>query len=210
MALSEKDYYLQICRLLPRGPIWKPKQGSILFGVLSAAAAEFARIDARIDRLLDESDPRTSIEMLDTWFKDYGVPSKCLEVISDPTLEQKRQELLAKITSNSPLNAAYFIELGRVLGYEVEVKTFKPHNVMSGVDELIYDDDWVTTFVLDIHVASDTNYELLNTTWDVSQPLAVWGEILLECVIRAQAPAHTHVIFQYGDENENSMASQRY
>ena len=84
MALTERDYSHQIDELLPRGPIWKRTPGSTLDAVLYALGREAARADARINQVIEEADPRTSIEELARWFDDYGIPSACLEAIADP------------------------------------------------------------------------------------------------------------------------------
>lgn len=84
MALTERDYSHQIDALLPRGPIWKRTPGSTLDAVLYALGREAARADARINQVIEEADPRTSIEELARWFDDYGIPSACLEAIADP------------------------------------------------------------------------------------------------------------------------------
>ena len=61
MALTERDYSHQIDELLPRGPIWKRTPGGALDAVLYALGREAARVDARINQVIEESDPRTSI-----------------------------------------------------------------------------------------------------------------------------------------------------
>lgn len=173
MALTERDYSHQIDELLPRGPIWNRAPGSTLDAVLYALGREAARADARINQVLEEADPRTSVEELSRWFDDYGIPSACLEAIADPSQEQMRQELLAKITSNLGLTAAFFESLAGTLGYQAKVTTFTEH---------------------------DVNAEYLDVTWGADEPLARWGNALLECVIRALAPAHVYVIFMYEED----------
>ena len=53
---------------------------------------------------------------------------------------------------------------------------------------------------LGIRVHGGAGVEELNVNWDADQPLARWGNSLLECVVRALAPAHVYVIFSYEDE----------
>lgn len=202
MALTERDYTKQINALLPRGPVWTRRTGGLIDAILYAAACEFARVDAAAHRILTESDPRTSSQLLQQWFDDWGVPSECLAALADPTREQMRQDLLAKITSNAGLTKQFFVDLSAVLGYTVEVETFTPHDVTCTVADRLYDDDWRTVFVMNVAVRDETDLELFDATWTVDQPLAVFGNAVLECVVRALAPAHTTVIFSYGD-NEN-------
>lgn len=200
--LTASDYEKQFAQLLPRGPIWNRRTGTLLDSAIYAAGQEFARVDARLASILDEADPRTSIEMLQDWFTDWGIPSECIAAIANPTQEMMRQELIAKITSNQGLTAEFFESLAGVLGYSASVETFDEFDVNSTVDYALYDEQWRCTFVLGIAFAEDGHAKYFDTTWTVDQPLATWGNALLECLIRALAPAHVNVIFMYGDEED--------
>ena len=200
MALTERDYSHQIDELLPRGPIWKRTPGGALDAVLYALGREAARVDARINQVIEESDPRTSIEELARWCDDSGIPSACLEAIADPSQEQMRQELLAKITSNLGLTAAFFESLAGTLGYQAKVTTFTEHDVNDDVEHPLYEKQWTTVMTLGITIRSNGNAEYLDVTWGADEPLARWGNALLECVIRALAPAHVYVIFMYEED----------
>lgn len=167
-----------------------------------ALASEAERIDAEIETILDESDPRTSLQELETWFSDFGVPSACIEAISDPTQEQIRQDLLTKITQRSGLTKRYFESIAEILGFQATVNTYDQYSVMCDVSKPLADEAWKPVFFLNVSISGDAGQEKLLTTWDVSQPLSKWGNVLLECVIKATAPAHCLVIFTY-PEGEN-------
>ena len=197
MGLYEKDYEHLVNTLLPRGLIWNRKKGGVLDSILFSLSSEAARVDARARALVDESDPRTSVEELQRWFDDHGIPSECVAAIADPSLEQMRQELIAKITSNSGLTAKYFESLAGVLGYSAKVTTFEEHSVEHDVETSLTDEKWLSVFTLGITIDSSSGLDELTTEWDVEQPLSRWGNSLLECLIRALAPAHVEVIFMY-------------
>lgn len=200
MGMTENDYRHQVDALLPRGPLWKPKKGGVVDAVLYALSREAARIDARACAVIEEADPRTSYEELERWFADYGIPSECLAAIADPSLEQMRQELVAKITSNLGLTKAFFESLAGTLGFSAEVETYREHNVNDNAECPLYSAEWSTAMTLGVKVRGRNGAEEFNTTWAVDQPLARWGNSLLECVVRALAPAHVYVIFSYEDE----------
>ena len=200
MGMTENDYRHQVDALLPRGPLWKPKKGGVVDAVLYALSREAARIDARACAVIEEADLRTSYEELERWFADYGIPSECLAAIADPSLEQMRQELLAKITSNLGLTKAFFESLAGTLGFSAEVETYREHNVNDNAECPLYSAEWSTAMTLGVKVRGRNGAEEFNTTWAVDQPLARWGNSLLECVVRALAPAHVYVIFYYEDE----------
>ena len=106
-------------------------------------------------------------------------------------------ELLAKITSNLGLTAAFFESLAGTLGYQAEVTTFVDHRVTDDVEHPLYDEKWTTVMTLGITVHATGGAEYLDVTWGADEALARWGYGLLECMIRALAPAHVHVIFMY-------------
>lgn len=197
MGLYEKDYEHLVNTLLPRGLIWNRKKGGVLDSILFSLSSEAARVDARARALIEESDPRTSVEELERWFADHGIPSECVAAIADPSLEQMRQELIAKITSNSGLTAKYFEELAGVLGYSAKVTTFEEHHVEHDVEMPLADEKWIPVFTLGITISNDSGFDEFTTEWDAEQPLARWGNSLLECLIKALAPAHVEVIFIY-------------
>ena len=197
MGLSEKDYAHLVNALLPRGLIWSRKKGGVLDSILFSLSSEAARVDARARALIEESDPRTSVEELERWFADHGIPSECVAAIADPSLEQMRQELIAKITSNSGLTAKYFEELAGVLGYSAKVTTFEEHHVEHDVEMPLADEKWIPVFTLGITISNDSGFDEFTTEWDAEQPLARWGNSLLECLIKALAPAHVEVVFIY-------------
>lgn len=197
MGLSEKDYAHLVNTLLPRGLIWNRKKGGVLDSILFSLSSEAARVDARARALIEESDPRASVEELERWFADHGIPSECVAAIADPSLEQMRQELIAKITSNSGLTAKYFEELAGVLGYSAKVTTFEEHHVEHDVEMPLSDEKWIPVFTLGITISNDSGFDEFTTEWDAEQPLARWGNSLLECLIKALAPAHVEVIFIY-------------
>lgn len=191
------DYDQALDRLLPRGPIWKRVPGSMLDAVLHSIAIELARIDAKADKVLDEADPRTSFDLLDHWFTDWGIPSACLTTLSDPTLEEKRRQLIAKILSGSSLTTQFFKDMAETLGYEAEIVTYSAFTVNDSVDKGLYGTEWNTAYSMGVKVKAISTQRIFNTTWTVDQPLSVWGDRLFECLMRELIPAHVTAIFEY-------------
>lgn len=196
---SSKDYGHLIAHLLPRGKLWRPRRGSKLDALLHAMAEEFARVHNRANAVIEESDPRTSTEELERWFSDYGVPSECLKAFSEPTLEDTRRELIAKINSNMGLTKEFFRSLALSLGYDADVETFDEFTVNSNVTAALYDVGWQSTFVVAVRVRGASHHREFSTLSSANEALATWGNSVLECMVRAMAPAHTTVIFTYED-----------
>ena len=163
MALTERDYSHQIDELLPRGADLEPGTGEhSRRGALRPGAKP--RADARINQSARGGRPSNFGRGASRWFDDYGIPSACLEAIADPSLEQMRQELLAKITSNLGLTAAFFESLAGTLGYQAKVTTFTEHDVNDDVEHPLYEEQWTTVMTLGITIRSDGNAEYLDVT----------------------------------------------
>lgn len=80
MALDETrvgQYREQLRKLLPVGKLWKPKSSGTLMKLLEAIGAEGCRIDDRGVDLVNESDPRTTDQLLAEWEGWLGIPDVC-------------------------------------------------------------------------------------------------------------------------------------
>jgi uncharacterized protein YmfQ (DUF2313 family) len=190
--LTAAEYLAQLQALLPPGAAWRRDAGSALTEFLAALAEELARIDQRVDALLDEADPRTTTELLTDWERVAGLPDACTGPL--PTLAQRRAALVARLTSIGGQSRAYFIALAASLGYTVTITEYRPYHVNSHVNDPLNSELW--TFVWQVNAALNT-VRRFTVNAGVNEPLAAWGNELLECVIRRFAPAHTKVLFAY-------------
>ena len=92
--------YLQIFKaLITKGTAWELEDKCFFNKMLEIAALEFARVDADILKLIDESDPRTASVTLADWFYQWGIPDDCLKQYSQATLEEYRNVLVTKIAT---------------------------------------------------------------------------------------------------------------
>jgi uncharacterized protein YmfQ (DUF2313 family) len=195
MALSESDYLSQLQELLPPGIAWPRDPDSLLAKHLSGFAAELARIDARAERLVMESDPRETNELLTDFERMCGLPDPCAASVADEiTTAERRGAVLALLTGVGGQSAAYFVWLAESFGYTIKVVEFRLHDVNCTVDDALYSDPWQYAWQVDAPAVRVAHFTVFDT---VSDPLAWWGNVLLECLIRRYKPAHTTVIFAY-------------
>lgn len=192
MALSTEDYLQQLQALLPQGPAWSREQDTVLTKLLTAFAEEFARVDLRIDNLLNEADPRTTNELLTDWERVAGLPDLCTGIPA--TIALRRELLVSKLTNVGGQSRQFFIDLAAKLGYTITITEFKRFRVNSRVNDPLNDADW--TYVWRVNSAQNT-VRKFTVAGRVNEPLASWGNTALECVITRLKPAHTHVQFAY-------------
>lgn len=195
MALIDTDYLHQLQALLPPGPAWPKDDESTLTRLLSSLAVELARVDGRAMQLVEEADPRATAELFADWERVAGLPDACAVAFGgDQTLAQRRAALVGRLTTLGGQSAAYFVGLAAALGYAITLSEFSEHSVLDDVEHPLYDAAW--NFAWQVNAALNTVTEL-TVEGLADDPLSVWGNSLLECVIKRLAPAHTTVLFSY-------------
>lgn len=192
MVMNATAYLTQLQALLPRGAAWTRDPEAVLTKLLQALAAEFARIDTRAGNLLLECDPRLTTELLPDWERVAGLPDAC--VGQPETLTDRRAALHARITAAGGQSATYFISLAATLGYAITVTEFRPYTCQSPCEDNIYDHDWAFTWRVN---APETTIREFTCESSCMEPLRSWGNLLLECTIARNAPAHANLLFGY-------------
>lgn len=196
MGMTAADYLEQLRALLPHGPAWTAEVGSSHANFLDGMSQEFARIDASAMQLLDEADPRTSVDMFADWERITGLPDPCVTAFSteEQTFAQRRFALVSKWCSLVGMRPDDYVELARQMGYTITVTKHIPHDVTLDVNSAINSAEWA--YVLQFNSALNTlNLSTVNSI--VTDPLASWGNQLMECVLERAAPGHAIVIFVY-------------
>lgn len=194
--LGSDDFQQLIARLGARGPAWPRDLGSVQMRAWGAVADIIARFHARAADLSErESDPAQTIELLPDWERAWGLPDPC--VPGEQTVAQRRDALLAKMATLGGQSRAYFIAVAARLGYAItidELHSFRADE--SCADDPCYGPDWDFVWQVNAPAVTIRYFEADGSFAD--EPLEVFGNDALECVINALKPAHTIVLFAYG------------
>lgn len=194
--MLKRNFDELLTKLLPPGPAWHRKEGSPGNAVLKSGADQLQKVDSYADSLIDEADPRTAQQTFDDWLRVYGLPDDCLKYLENLTDEQLRRALLVKV-KRSGLTAAFFKELGLVFDIDIDTNYCDPFRVNSQVDARLYGPEWSHAFVLVITADVNSQKDFFRVNYRANNRLATWGVEFLECLIKANAPAHAQVIFSY-------------
>lgn len=188
-------YRTALQALLPPGVAWSRDPERVLTKLLNGFAGVFGAIDSRIDHLLSESDPRTSLEMLPEWENAVGLPDPCLGLA--PSDVARRERLLSGLIPPDSSSRIDMSILASSLGYEgcyvIEPTFFRTN---SNCNDSCYSENWAFTWILAVPIAATVR--LFTTTSTCRESLASWQHELLECVFRDISPIHTTVLFSYG------------
>lgn len=192
--MNGDQYNEQIEQLLPQGQAWPREAGTTMRQLTRALAEEFARIDARGQDMLREALPQTTLELLAEWERVAGLPDPC--VTTSQTIQERRNALLARLSSSGGQSRAFFIALAEYLGFTVTITEFRPFRAgISCAGDPACDTEW--TFVWRINAPETTVTYFRAGQSAAGEPLRKWGNELLECVMSRVKPAHTHLIFGY-------------
>ena len=193
MALSAADYVSLLVGLMPGGPAWGGQDDADL---VAAWAEELARLDARVDVLIEQVDPRTADELLGDWERVLGLPDKCTSNLGLSIADRQRLAW-AKLTEKGGQSRAYFIALAARYGEPgVTISEFRQMNCNDDCNDALYSQADEFTWRVNVpHPA--LNVHVMNCNDDCNDALQTYAASLAECPITERKPAHTTVIFAY-------------
>jgi uncharacterized protein YmfQ (DUF2313 family) len=193
---QEEAYAAQALALLPHGPAWPRTAESVVARLASSLAQPFRRVHERLCALLAEATPITADALLADWERVLGLPDPCAPAAQ--TVAERRARVLQRLAAIGGQSRAYYIEIARALGYQIEIEEFRPFMAGFGrAGDPLYGVPWRFAWRV---VAPETTRRYFRAGEGRSgEPLSSWGNEILECTIRRVAPAHTVVLFAYRD-----------
>jgi uncharacterized protein YmfQ (DUF2313 family) len=195
VALTDTDYLRQLQALLPIGPAWPKDDDALLTRLLAGLSNEIARVDGRAWQIVEEADPRTVAELFSNWERVAGLPDACAVAFGGTqTVAQRRAAVVGRLTTMGGQSPGYYMALAASIGYVISITEFRAHTVEDDVNYALYDSAW--NFAWQVNVALNTINEI-TVDMTVEEPLAIWGNALLECVINRLKPAHTTTLYSY-------------
>lgn len=177
---NSAQYQDVLLRLLPPGKAWTRDPGSTMAALALGLADEFARLDARALDLIEEADPRTTVELLQDWEQTAGLPDPAIP--APVTLDDRHAALATRLISVAGQTDADYLALVAPFGYPVSIVTHTPFSAGVGfAGGALYDAVSIFWWEMDINVP-------IGTTTPV---------ILLEHAVRRVNQLHTFVTFNY-------------
>ena len=195
MADTYLKYVKLLRSLLPLGKAWNREEGSRTTTFLKAISKEFGRIEDRTLELVEEFDPRTAVKSLEDWERVLDLPDRCIEDPDSLTIEQRRNAILQKLTARGGQSLAYYEFVASQAGFNIDASNYAPFRASrSSAGDPLTNDLWL--FWWNVNAPSTATYFSAGSG-RAGDPLVVYGESVLECLIRKLKPAHTEVLFTY-------------
>ncbi|CAN7422830.1 YmfQ family protein [Paraburkholderia hospita] len=188
------DFLKALQGLLPRGRIWPRAADAVQTQVLSGLAQSYARATARANYLLTDAFPATTYELLPEWESTLGLPDPCAGVA--PTIAQRQAQVLARFVGVGGPTIQSLTAFAANLGYTVTINQF----VEARAGQLHAGDPCNGTawsFAWQVNAPINTVTIATAGAMAAGDPLASWGNTVLECEMKAVMPAHTIPIFAY-------------
>ncbi len=180
--------------LLPRGAVWPRDPDATQTQTLLGLTQANARLSARANDLLSESNPATTVELLPEWESTLGLPDP--EIGQLPTIQSRRAAVVSKISNSGGQSAAYFINQAAQLGYSITINNNAPFRVgQSNVGQPLGLTDWFFTW--SINTPSNAIHRFSVGQSAVGEPLNYWSNLLLATEMNEISPAHTILNFNY-------------
>jgi uncharacterized protein YmfQ (DUF2313 family) len=195
MGVSAEGYRAHLQALLPAGGAWPREAGSALTMLLDGLSLGLARVDSRIDDLVSEACPASTLELLDDWERVAGLPDDCaVDVVK--TLSQRRATLVQRLSGRGGQSREYFLAVTALLGFTCTLTEFDLHTCNSTCEAPVTDLQWRFAWQINVSSAQTVSEQTCEDTCETA--LASWGNAEFECTLRRLKPAHTLLIFTYG------------
>ncbi|BCQ23168.1 DUF2313 domain-containing protein [Caballeronia sp. NK8] len=192
--LKAADFLAAIQALLPRGRVWPRDPDAVQTAVMSGLTPSYERQTARANYLLVDAFPSTTYELLPEWESTLGLPDPCAGVA--PTIPARRAQVVARLTNLGGASIPYLIGFAASLGYTVTITQYTQARAgMLKAGQPVNGYDW--NFAWKITAPLNTVVRAVAGAMAAGDPLASWGNKVLECEFRAVMPAHTIPIFAY-------------
>lgn len=193
-SFSVADFRTALLALLPRGRIWSRDPDGMPWLLSNIWAATFQRSAARAANLITDAFPATATELLPEWEDTLGLPDPCAG--EAPTIEQRRAQVVARLTDSGGASIPYFVAFVKTLGYDVTITEFAPSRFGKKFGGTFGGDDWAYAWQVNLPSFTITNRKFGDV---FGEPYATWGSTVVQCELLARNPAHTTLIFNYSN-----------
>jgi len=193
-SFSSADFTSALLGLLPRGRVWPKELSSVHAQAVSCFAPTFQRLSDSALGLLVDAFPSTAVNLLGEWELTLGLPDPCAGV--SPTFQGRRNQVVARFTNTGGQSIQFFEAFALGLGYSVTVTQYAPFRCgQSACGQQLGAEDWFFTWAINSALNTITYFRTGQSA--MGDPLASWGNSVLECELSEAKPAHTILQFHY-------------
>ena len=171
----------------------KNKEGSNIRKVLIGLAAQWGRFRDTINEVYAEYDPNNTTALIEEWEELVGIPDDCLS--NDGTLEERRVNILLKLSGINATTAKQFETIAAILGFTVTVQTGIDTATFPLTLPFILLDQDAAPFTIVVNLAEVS----APSGFPLTFPFVLSAEApdVLLCFFEKIKPANTNLVFYY-------------
>ena len=184
----------QLRLLLP--PVSYDGTAPLLSAAIEAEANAVTQSDVQAEAVYSAIFADSGMGLAD-WERVLALPDPCLVGVPQ-SVRQRVQAVVSKLQARDGQSRSFFIALAKTLGYDITITTFRPARAgIARAGDHLYGGDW--DFAWRVNAPAVTvNYAVAGLT-AAGDPLASWGNKVLECRLSQMKPAESTLLFGYGD-----------
>ena len=131
------------------------------------------------------------------WERVLALPDPCLVGVPQ-SVRQRVQAVVSKLQARGGQSRPFFIALAKALGYDITITTFRPARAgIARAGDRLYGGDWNYAWRVNAPAVT-VSYAVAGLT-AAGDPVASWGNKILECRLSQMKPAESTLLFGYGD-----------
>lgn len=191
---------------LPNGPVFEAKKvpETNLRRLLEGMAILLQDAEQKINLVSDQYDIRTTTEFIEEWEGFVGIPDDCF-IVAD-TLEERRANVLLKLTAMGVQTEAEFEALGDLLGINIDVIPGGVHGIFPMTFPIMFFDspkEARFTLIVDYEIAGNYSFPYIFPLLFDTQAVTA-----LKCIFGKLKPANVQLIFRRADFFEKYMIAK--
>lgn len=191
---SADDYRQALANLLPRGRVWPREPDSVFARMLGALAPTYARGTAAAGRLVADSLPTTTTDLLPEWEASLGLPDDCAG--PGQSIAQRVAAVAARWAARGGQSPAYYVRLAAALGFDITIAEYQASRYgRSRFGARYQGPEWAHAWSVMSRLNTATRARF--GTARFGDRYVSFGNAVLECEIANAAPAHSRVLFRY-------------
>lgn len=188
------DYITLLAQLLPPGIALSEEQKDTA-DLIRKTAKELDAVASLDYALFREIDPRNAVLLLDEIEISLGLPDRCSE--NSIALSERQANAYEKLVGQRGARRTRYLDiLARFHQHKADIERFNLHSCESHCEYGIFDHtEWLFTFAVTLH--EDTTLTPSTCQSHCEEPLAVWGNNQVACVLQKEKPAYSHLLIKY-------------
>jgi uncharacterized protein YmfQ (DUF2313 family) len=171
----------------------KNKEDSILRKVLLGLASEWLNFRSNLNDVVSQYNPNNTTSLIEEWEGFVGIPDSCIAVAS--TLEQRRLNVLLKLSGINVSTAKQFKNVAAILGYSIQVSNGVDTSTFPLQLPFLLISQAATPFTIVITLPAS----LKPAGFPLTLPFKLTAQqpTILKCLFNKLKPANTQLFFRY-------------